>query len=378
MTPTQIALRNLDPHRGGRAELTIDAPEIVPARLSVSIRRGTQNKGFLGPAGWQQSEHLFLAQSFREAGDRLVLVLGPDVVDNELRDFDVVEMTFPEVGMVGQVVWEGITRSVQLIDELPAGGGTPGGITAGGPGTKGPGTAGPVTTGPGSTASGPGGTGTGTAATGTGTGGTGAGGTGTTGTGTTGTGTTGPGLTRAALLAGLLALLLIAAALVWLKPWAPGPERDDVAAPAPDPEPVPDPEPTPGDDPAEAPTADPAPARDPMDAALESGRAAIAAGDCAAAQTALRPGVEAGHGPTLLLWAEQQDSVGFAPCLTETANDVRALTNYQKACEAGAPDAMPALQALVDDLTRRAGQGDPVAEDVLRVAVPKAVAACTP
>ena len=115
-----------------------------------------------------------------------------------------------------------------------------------------------------------------------------------------------------------------------------------------------------------------------MDAALESGRAAIAAGDCAAAQTALRPGVEAGHGPTLLLWAEQQDSVEFAPCLTETANDVRALTNYQKACEAGAPDAMPALQALVDDLTRRAGQGDPVAEDVLRVAVPKAVAACTP
>ena len=375
MTPTQIALRNLDPHRGGRAELTIDAPEIVPARLSVSIRRGTQNKGFLGPAGWQQAEHLFLAQSFREAGDRLVLVLGPDVVDNELRDFDVVEMTFPEVGMVGQVVWEGITRSVQLIDEPPGGagggGGTQGGTTAGGPGEGPPG--GPGTTGPGVT--GTGGTGTGPGTTGTGSPGTGSTGT---GPGITGTGTTGPGLSRGALLAGLLALLLIAAALVWLKPWAPGPERDDVAAPAPDPEPVPDPEPTPGDDPAEAPTADPAPARDPMDAALESGRAAIASGDCAAAQTALRPGVEAGHGPTLLLWAEQQDSVGFAPCLTETANDVRALTNYQKACEAGTPDAMPALQALVDDLTRRAGQGDPVAEDVLRVAVPKAVAACTP
>ena len=373
MTPTQIALRNLDPHRGGRAELTIDAPEIVPARLSVSIRRGTQNKGFLGPAGWQQSEHLFLAQSFREAGDRLVLVMGPDVVDNELRDFDVVEMTFPEVGMVGQVVWEGITRSVQLIDEPPGGRGsgggdvTQGGTTAGGSGEGPPGGTGPGT--------GPGTTGTGS----TGTGNTGTG-TGTTGTGTTGTGTSGPGLSRGALLAGLLALLLVAAALVWLKPWAPGPEPDAVAAPAPDPEPepVPDPEPTPGDDPAEAPAVDPAPAGDPMDAALESGRAAIAAGDCAAAQTALRPGVEAGHGPTLLLWAEQQDSVEFAPCLTETANDVRALTNYQKACEAGVPDAMPALQALVDDLTRRAGQGDPVAEDVLRVAVPKAVAACTP
>ena len=364
MTPTQIALRNLDPQRGGQAELTIDAPEIVPARLSVSIRRGTQNKGFLGPAGWQQAEHLFLARSFREDGDRLVLVLGPEVVDNELRDFDVVEMSFPEVGMVGQVVWEGITRSVQLVDEPKSGGGDPAG-----PGTQPPG-GGTTTTQGGTTPGGPGEdppTGPGT--------------NGTTGTGTTGAGTTGPGLPRGALLAGLLALVLIAAALVWLKPWAPGTEPEAVAAPAPDPGPVPADDPTeaPAEDAAvEDPAPDPAPAGDPMDAALEQGRAALAAGDCAAAQTTLRPGVEAGHGPTLLLWAEQQDSVDFAPCLTETANDVRALTNYQKACEAGTPDAMPALQALVDDLTRRAAQGDPVAEDVLRVAVPKAVAACMP
>ena len=363
MTPTRIALRNLDPHRGGRAELTIDAPEIVPARLSVSIRRGTQNKGFLGPAGWQQSEHLFLAQSFREAGDRLVLVLGPDVVDNELRDFDVVEMTFPEVGMVGQVVWEGITRSVALIDEPGPPGGRTGAGTAGGSGAGAGGGSGPV-----GSAAGPAGPGT------PGTEGATEGGTqGGNGSGKSGGGAVppGPGLPRWLLVAAaLLVAVLGAGALAYLKPWAPGPDPEPVAEVAP---------------PAETPpatttenTAPPEPAGDPADEAYARGRAAIEAGDCATAQTELRPGMEAGHGPSLLLWAEQQDSVDFTPCLTETSNDVRALTNYLKACEAGAADALPALQALVADLSRRAGQGDPVAEDVLRVAVPKAVAACTP
>ena len=365
MTPTTIALRNLDPQRGGRAELTIDAPEIVPARLSVTIRRGTQNKGFLGPSGWQQSEHLFLAQSFHDAGDRLVLVLGPEVVDNELRDFDVLELTFPEVGMVGQVVWEGITRSVALIDEpVPPGGGA-GTRTGGGSGAGAGGGSGP-----GGSAAGPSGPGTpGTV------GGTDGGAQGVNGSGRSGGGAVppGPGLPRWLLVAAaLLVVVLGAGALAYLKPWAPAAEPVAEVAP-----PAETPPETPPATPAED-EAPPEPAGDPVEEAYARGRAAIEAGDCANAQTELRPGMEAGHGPSLLLWAEQQDSVDFAPCLTETANDVRALTNYQKACEAGAAEALPALEALVADLTRRAGQGDPVAEDVLRVAVPKAVAACTP
>lgn len=359
MTPTSIALRNLDPQRGGRAELTIAAPEIVPARLSVTIRRGTQNKGFLGPSGWQQSEHLFLAQSFHDAGDRLVLVLGPDVVDNELRDFDVLELTFPEVGMVGQVVWEGITRSVALIDEPGQPGGGAGPATGGSPGQTGPGT-------PGTNGGTDGGSGGGAS-----------GGTGSTGGHPGGSALPpGPGLPRWLLVAAaLLVVVLGAGALAYLKPWAPAAEPvAEVAPPSETSETAAETHPaTPAED-----TSPPEPAGDPAEEAYARGRAAIEAGDCATAQTELRPGMEAGHGPSLLLWAEQQDSVDFAPCLTETANDVRALTNYQKACEAGAAEALPALQALVADLSRRAGQGDPVAEDVLRVAVPKAVAACTP
>ncbi|MCA8879438.1 MAG: hypothetical protein KDA73_05620 [Rhodobacteraceae bacterium] len=389
MNQTGIALRNLDPQRGGRAELTIDAPEIMPARLSVAIRRGTQNKGFLGPSGWQQSEHLFMAESFREEGGKLVLVLGPDVVDNELRDFDVVEMTFPEVGMVGQVAWEGITRSVQLSEIVPepktprapagasSGTGDPagtagtGGSTTGTPGGASSGTETGTPTGPGGDTGGPGG------------------------------GTTGPveppaksGLPRWLLIAAVLLVVLVAGALAYLKPW----EKDEIAQTeegqtetTQDAESVPPataedatPEETAPDtetaEPATPPAEEPdgtAPPTDPMQAAYERGRAAITAGDCATAKSELQSGLDAGYGPTVLLWAEQQDSADFTPCLSETSNDVRALDNYRKACEAKVPEAKAALQVLLDDLQRRADEGDPVAEDVLRIATPKAVAACS-
>lgn len=332
MNRTTIALRNLDPRRGGRAELTIDPPEFLPARLSVSIRRGATSKGFLGPEGWQQVEHLFQAETFAETEGKLVLVLGPEVVDNELRDFDVVEITFPEVGMVGQVVWEGITRTIALAPEAPPPPPSP--LPPPPPPLPGP----EVQETEGGETNGGGG---------------------------------GGGGGRGPLIAGaILLLLLLAGGGYWLT-------RDEgtpVVAVVPPVEPVPTPPPpTP-----EPPTPDPVapPAVDPLEAAHGRGLAALEAGDCATAQTELRPGLDAGYGPTLLLWAERQDSVGFEACLTETSNDIRALANYQKACEADTPDVTPALQALLDELKRRADQGDAVAEEVLRVAAPKAIEAC--
>lgn len=342
MNPTAIALRNLDPLRGGRAELTIDAPEIVPARLSVTIRRGAANKSFLGPAGWQQSEHLFLAESFAESGDRLTLVLGPDVVDNDLRDFEVIELTFPEVGMIGQVTWEGITRSVALAPEapppprpepepvppppLPGGNdgretvvGDPGGDPAGDKDDR--------------------------------------------------------GRSRMPLIAGAIVLALIAGgAAFWLtREEPPVGDADQTAVVTPAPPTGDDPVATPpaDDDPAAAP-----PAGDAMQEAYDRGLAALEAGDCATAQQELRPALDAGHGPTLLLWAQRQDSVEFAPCLSETSNDIRALANYQRACEAGTPEVMAPLQALLDELKRRSDRGDAVAGDVLEKAAPRVVAAC--
>ena len=72
----------------------------------------------------------------------------------------------------------------------------------------------------------------------------------------------------------------------------------------------------------------------------------------------------------------RRNSRDFEPCLFETSNDVRALANYEKACQAEAPEAKAALQALLDDLARRRDGGDAVAGEVLRVAAPKALAAC--
>ena len=112
MKPTAITLRDVDSLAGGRAELRIDRPEFLPAQISISIRRGTTKLAFLGPDGWQQAEHLFRAESFAETETGLTVIVGPAVVDNALRDDDIVAMTFPEVGMTGQVVWRDITRSL--------------------------------------------------------------------------------------------------------------------------------------------------------------------------------------------------------------------------------------------------------------------------
>ncbi len=146
-----------------------------------------------------------------------------------------------------------------------------------------------------------------------------------------------------------------------------------VPTPAPPPTPTPAPAPPPTPTPAPEPTPPPAPT--PAEA-HELGLAALEAGDCAAAATAFAPALAADYGPTLLTFAGAQDSRDFEPCLFETSNDVRALANYEKACQAEAPEAKAALQALLDDLARRRDGGDAVAGEVLRVAAPKALAAC--
>lgn len=339
MKSTTIALRNLDPQRGGRAELRIDEPEFVPAQLSVSIRRGSATRSFLGPDGWQQSEHLFRAESFGEDRGGLVIVLGPDVVDNELRDFEVVEMTFPEVGMAGQVSWEGITRTVSMFqepippsrnDEPP-----PLELAEAPPIPDAPPT--PLPAEPQQE---------------------------------TPVVVPKPPPRGGRIAVALVALLVAAAGVYYVadrEPTPPPPPVDPQAGNT-----------GPGSSTPQVEGPDPArPAPSPAQAAFDRARSALAAGDCEAAANGLREATSGGLGAALLFAAQQQDSVDFQHCIFQSANDVRALDNYLKACEAGEADAKPAVQALAEALKRRADAGDTTAAEVLRLKMPKIEAACS-
>ena len=339
MKTTQIALRDLDPRAGGKAELTLDFGGPVSDRLSVSIRRGAANRSFLGPDGWQQAEHFFDAELVAPSDGKLVVVLGPAVVDNALRDFDVVEMSFPEADLVGQVVWEGITRSIALT--APPTAPPPAPPSSPPPSPPSPPPPPPAPPPPPSPPPPP----------------------------------PPPPPSRRLLWLLLLALLLAGAGGAWwlTRDTAPMDTTATVPTPAPPPTPTPALSPPPAPTPAPKPTPPPAPT--PAEA-HERGLAALEAGDCAAAATAFAPALAADYGPTLLTFAGAQDLRDFEPCLFETSNDVRALANYEKACQAEAPEAKAALAGAARRPRAASRRGDAVAGEVLRVAAPKALAAC--
>ena len=111
--------------------------------------------------------------------------------------------------------------------------------------------------------------------------------------------------------------------------------------------------------------------------AYERGLTALKAGQCDDARSAILEAIAEGSGDAALLMAENQDSVDFESCMTETPNDIRALGNYSAACKAGVDGAKEKLEALEAALTARSDGGDVVASEVLRVAFPKAKEACS-
>lgn len=412
----RIELRDGDRLHGGRVELLVaEQGTGIPASCPAIIRRGTTKEPFLGPTGWQAVEYEFHpTEAYEEAG-RLVLRFGPELVDNVLRDDDIVQIALPVLGVEDVIAWSGITRSV-TVSEVPRPPGrdplkgvapppTPkagialaavadrsgwiGVTVTGGPALpegqvvafRREDGAAPVL-GPAGwqadahgfvAAAREGGTrlmlDLGAAA------------------GSVPAGSpvevalpgtdisaradwpalpgpviaASPPARKHGWLLPVLALLLLAGSGWWW--WS----QQRVT-------PVP---PVPCSDPASERCVPPPPVpEDAGKAAYDRAMAAIAADECTTARTEMLSAIDLDHGPALLSWAEAQDSLNFVPCLTETANDISALERYQQACAAEVEGAADGLRALVAELERQAEVGEGAAGDVLRLAVPKARDAC--
>lgn len=137
------------------------------------------------------------------------------------------------------------------------------------------------------------------------------------------------------------------------------------------------------DDPTEQRVADepvvPPPPPAPESAAQRFARAseAIRAGNPDAAAGLLHQLETEGHGPTLLLLAEAIDSIDFTPGLYTAPNDIAAIQFYARAC--AGPErqaALSGLQRLGTALRARANEGDAVAEQLVTMQVPDAMAKC--
>ncbi len=77
----------------------------APASLSVTIKRGGEADPWLGPSGWQASDHAFRALSVSAEPEGLCLVVGPEVV-NQVEAFTSVMASLPDLGAYGVATWE--------------------------------------------------------------------------------------------------------------------------------------------------------------------------------------------------------------------------------------------------------------------------------
>lgn len=413
-----IELRNVDPLRGGQVEMLVRLSGDATPRAEAIIQRGSANNPFLGPQGWQTVEYGFRPIDASRRDGMLVLRFGPELVDNALRDDDIIQINLPSLGLADVVTWSGITRSVTV------------GKVAGVDGPLGP----------------PKGSVSIRAAAGN------SGGfelvlvseqplppqltaritrdhAGSPALGPQGWQAAAAGLSPASSYdedgARVFVFDRIAGAaparnepikveipeadlrgkLLW-----PGIEM--IVDPEPEPgettvrpkwplalaglvviaalaggawwwtqqqKPVPVPPPLPcGSEGAPACDAPPPPP-DPVDAgraAYDRAMAAIAANDCSTARTEMLSAIDHDYGPAFVAWGQGQDSLEFTPCLTETSNDISALDYFERACAADVEGAADSVEALQAELTRRADRGDAVAGEVLRLAIPKAREAC--
>jgi hypothetical protein len=320
-----IQIRNVDPLSGGKVEISTAAPASPSASYSVVVRRGTARDPFLGPDGWQQVEYCFAPVASRVENDWLILTFGSDLVDNVIRIDDVVDLAIHELDRNAVVSWSGITRSVTLTTPAAANPIPPLPMVPL-PNTE---TPPPSSTPPRSNPA------------------------------EASVSARSPFLW---LLPFFVLLLCSAAGIAYWFLWRSAPTA--ISYPV---------------DPAatlltEVDPETPAPVS--LVSAYERGVTAFAAGDCDTARVALQEAVTDGSGPALLFWAEQQDSLEFKECLTQSANDIRALDYYKRACAADMPDVSARLTVFQVELQRRADEGDITASEVLRVAFPAALTAC--
>ena len=104
---TTIRLERADEGDGRRARLrfvSVTVPEEPPERIGIAIRRHEPAAPWLGPHGWQPSEHLFQPEEVWLEGDDLVLTVGPSVVDG-IAPATVVDVQLVDLDLRGSVTW---------------------------------------------------------------------------------------------------------------------------------------------------------------------------------------------------------------------------------------------------------------------------------
>lgn len=354
-----LQIRDVDPLAGGRVEVSAPAPDLPLQGYSAIIRRGTNKNPFLGPDGWQQVEHAFFAERSHTDGDRILLVFGSDLVDSALRDEDIVEFVIPELSTKDVVIWSGITRSMTLseAERKPApvtASSTPAGSS--GNDTPEEEAQAPKPNDKSDEAK---------------------------------SGVVNEAIVNADTKSShrwlllLIPILLIVGAGGWYLFGMKTPEpieeslTQDEAEGETDADTSGEEEIAQADQTEETAEPEPQPEQAPELSTFEQGLAALNNNQCDMARNLISRAIKEGSGKAALLMAEQQDSVDFKACMTETPNDIRALSHYAIACGKGVDGAKEKLDLLEADLKRRSDAGNITASEVLRVALPKAREACS-
>ena len=111
MRQVPVELADADAGAGGRAMLRFLGVGGPPAAgLTVAVWSNDPAAPWLGPHGWQSTEHYFRPETAEAQGPDLVLFVGREIVDN-IADFTVVEVQLPEQGVRGAVSWQDVNRS---------------------------------------------------------------------------------------------------------------------------------------------------------------------------------------------------------------------------------------------------------------------------
>ncbi|WP_404382945.1 hypothetical protein [Caenispirillum salinarum] len=82
-------------------------------RPRVTITRQSNSDSCLGHAGWQAAEHQFKPRKIRVEGSSLVLILGPEIVDN-VDEFTGVTVSVPPLKVSEQLRWPSLMPATDL------------------------------------------------------------------------------------------------------------------------------------------------------------------------------------------------------------------------------------------------------------------------
>ncbi len=94
---------------GGHARLVIKGMgRAHRTELTFKIRRQSDVDASLGPRGWQSGDHLFDAHEVTVEGEDLLLLAGPEVCAH-VDDYTAIEVIVPDLAINGLLVWEGVT-----------------------------------------------------------------------------------------------------------------------------------------------------------------------------------------------------------------------------------------------------------------------------